>query len=381
MKKVLLLILIAIIPYLIQAQQFYKITGKVTDSKTNAPLIGANVLLKPTLLGAASDLDGSYIISVPTSMAKGEFTLEVSYLGYQKASVQITLTADLVQNFALKEDVLQMQTVVVTGMGVEIEKQKLGVTIGNVSAEAVANSKALDVISAIQGKVSNVEITSSSGEPGASTYIRVRGANSITGGTQPLIVVDGSPINNSEIGVGVGGVTQMNRASDINPKDIESIDVLKGAAAAALYGSRAQNGVILIKTKSGKPGKAKLSYEVSYTFDEITNVQPLQQIYGQGNNGVGSKTAVATWGALIPAGTPTFNHERDIFKTGNTLDNSFTLSGGNEWTTYYLSVGRVGVDGTIKGKSSYDRNSVRVKASQRINEEINVTGETFNLLM
>lgn len=374
MKKTLLFILFAILPYLIHAQQVFKITGKVTDSKTNAPLIGANVLLKPTLLGAASDLDGSYIIYVPTSMVKGEFTLEVSYLGYQKISVPITLTGDMVQNFALKEDVLQMQTVVVTGMGVEIEKQKLGVTIGNVSSDAVTNSKALDVISAIQGKVSNVEITSTSGEPGASTYIRVRGANSITGGTQPLIVVDGSPINNSEIGTGVGGVTQMNRASDINPKDIESIDVLKGAAAAALYGSRAQNGVILIKTKSGKPGRAKLSYEVAYTFDEVTKVQPLQKIYGQGNNGVSSKTAVATWGAAIPAGTPVYDHERDMFKTGHTLDNSFTLSGGNEWTTYYLSVGRVGVDGTIKGKSSYDRNSVRVKASQRINEEINVTG-------
>jgi TonB-linked SusC/RagA family outer membrane protein len=307
-------------------------------------------------------------------MAKGEFTLEVSYIGYQKTSINVTIAGDMVQNFALKEDVLQMQTVVVTGMGVEIEKQKLGVTIGNVSSDAVANSKALDVISSIQGKVSNVEITSSSGEPGASTYIRIRGANSITGGTQPLIVVDGSPINNAEIGTGVGGVTQMNRASDINPKDIESIDVLKGAAAAALYGSRAQNGVILIKTKSGKPGKAKLSYDVSYTFDDITKVQPLQQLYGQGNNGVSSKTAVATWGALIPAGTPTFNHERDMFKTGHTLDNNFTLSGGNEWTTYYLSAGRTGVDGTIKGKSSYERNSVRVKASQRINEEINVTG-------
>jgi TonB-linked SusC/RagA family outer membrane protein len=307
-------------------------------------------------------------------MAQTAMTLEVSYIGYQKASADISLTGDLVQNFSLKEDVLQMQTVVVTGMGVEIEKQKLGVTIGNVSADAVANSKALDVISAIQGKVANVEVSSTSGEPGASTYIRIRGAHSITGGTQPLIVVDGSPINNAELGTSVGGVTQMNRASDINPKDIESIDILKGAAAAALYGSRAQNGVVLIKTKSGKPGKAKLSYDVSYTFDDITNVQPLQQMYGQGSAGVSSKTAVATWGALIPSGTSTFNHERDMFQTGHTLDNNFTLSGGNEWTTYYLSAGRTGVDGTIIGKSSYERNSVRVKASQRINEQINVTG-------
>ncbi|RJQ62078.1 MAG: hypothetical protein C4517_07075, partial [Stygiobacter sp.] len=292
------------------------VKGTVIDANTKQPLIGATVILKPFSIGGMTDENGAYSITVPSNLIGKKATLETSYVGYLKVTIDLILSGNITQDIALKEDILQMQTVVVTGMGVEIEKQKLGVTIGNVSSEAVVNSKALDVISAIQGKVANVEITTSSGEPGASSYIRIRGSHSITGGTQPLIVVDGSPINNSEIGSSTGGYTQMNRAMDINPKDIESIDVLKGPAAAALYGARAQNGVILIKTKSGKPGKAKVTYDVSYTFDEITKVQPLQQIYGQGDKGITSKTAIGAWGPLLPEGTPTYNHEREMFQPG-----------------------------------------------------------------
>jgi TonB-linked SusC/RagA family outer membrane protein len=359
---------------LVSPSETGSIKGRITDAKTKQPLIAANVILKPFLLGASTDANGFYSFNIPSNLLGEKATLEVSFLGYQKASVDLILFGDITQDIALKEDILQMQTVVVTGMGVEMEKQKLGVTIGNVSSEAVENSKAIDVITAIQGKVANVEITNSSGEPGASSYIRIRGANSVTGGTQPLIVVDDSPINNSEIGTSTGGYTQMNRAMDINPKDIESIDILKGPAAAAIYGSRAQNGVILIRTKSGKPGKAKVIYDVSYTFDEVTNVQELQQIYGQGNNGVASKTAVGAWGPKVAEGSPTYNHEREMFQTGNTLDNNLSISGGNEWTTYYLSMGRTGTKSTLIGNSSYLRNSVNLKASQRITEDIKITG-------
>ncbi|MBU1113737.1 MAG: SusC/RagA family TonB-linked outer membrane protein [Bacteroidetes bacterium] len=360
--------------FTINAMYADTIRGRVTDAKTQEPLIGANVVIKPFLLGASTDVAGMYSIDIPSNLIGEKATLEVSYVGYIKVTLEITLDKDVVQNISLKEDILLMNTVVVTGMGVEMEKQKLGVTIGNVSAESIDNSKAIDAISALQGKVANVEITSSSGEPGASSYIRIRGSNSITGGTQPLIVVDGSPIDNSEIGTSTGGYTQSNRASDINPKDIESIDILKGPAAAAMYGSRAQNGVILIKTKSGKPGKPKVTYDVSYSFDEVTNVQPLQQIYGQGNKGVASPTAVGAWGPLLTEDIPTYNHEREMFQTGHTLNNNLSISGGNEWTTYFLSAGQTSTQSTLIGNSEYLRNSVRLKASQRINEDINVTG-------
>lgn len=378
MKKLLLLSLLflVILPSIFWAQGTFKIKGKVTDSKTGEPLIGASVILKPSNLGAASDIDGNYSFEIPNIIAKGQQAqLVASFVNYKKKSVQVTLDgSEITHNFSLEEDILNMQTIVVTGMGTQIEKQKLGVTIGSVSSETVVNSNENNIVAALAGKIPNVEVTTSSGEPGSSSYIRIRGAHSITGGTQPLIVVDGSPINNQEIGVSVGGITQENRASDINPKDIESIDILKGAAASALYGSRAQNGVVLITTKSGKPGRPKVSYDVSYTFDDITEVQPLQQIYGQGSAGVANKTSPLSWGAKLDPGIITYNHERDMFQTGHTFDNNFTLSGGNEWTTYYLSGGRTGIDGTIIGKSKYTRNSVRIKASQRISQDIKVTG-------
>ncbi|MBI5730740.1 MAG: TonB-dependent receptor plug domain-containing protein, partial [Ignavibacteriales bacterium] len=291
------LLFLIILPGFLLGQNTFKVKGKVTDAKTKEPLIGASVVLKVFNVGAASDFNGNFSFEVPTILAKGQTSdLVASFVNYKKQTVSVTVNgSDITNDFSLEEDILQMQTVVVTGIGTSVEKSKLGNTIGQVSAEQVANSKALDVISAIQGKVANVEITQTSGEAGASTYIRIRGAHSITGGTQPLMVVDGSPINNQEIGVSVGGVTQQNRASDINPKDIESISILKGASAAALYGSRALNGVVLITTKSGKAGKAKVSYDLSYSYDDITQVQPLQQLYGQGTGGVASKTASGTW--------------------------------------------------------------------------------------
>jgi len=369
------LLFLIILPGFLLGQSTFKVKGKVTDSKTGEPLIGASVVLKVFNVGAATDFNGNFSFEVPTILAKGQTSdLVASFVNYKKQTASVTVNgSDITYDFSLEEDILQMQTVVVTGTGTSVEKQKLGNTIGHVSAEQVANSKALDVISAIQGKVANVEITQTSGEPGASTYIRIRGAHSITGGTQPLMVVDGSPINNQEIGVSVGGVTQQNRASDINPKDIESISILKGASAAALYGSRALNGVVLITTKSGKPGKAKVSYDLSYSYDDITQVQPLQQLYGQGSNGVASKTAVATWGPLLGS-TPIFNHEKDMFQTGHNADNNITISGGNERTTYYFSAGRSNVVGTIIGNNRYQRNSIRLKASQLINDQIKVTG-------
>jgi len=371
------LLFLMVMPALILGQNTFKVKGKVTDSKTKEPLIGASVVLKIFNVGAATDFEGNFSFEVPTVLAKGQTSdLVASFVNYKKQTTSVTVNgSDITFNFNLEEDILQMQTVVVTGTGTMVERQKLGNTIGHVSAAQVDNSKALDVISAIQGKVANVEITQTSGEPGASTYLRIRGAHSITGGTQPLIVVDGSPINNQEIGAGaVGGVTQQNRATDINPKDIESISILKGASAAALYGSRALNGVVLITTKSGKAGKAKVSYDLSYTFDNITAVQPLQQYYGQGSAGVASKTSSATWGPAIAAGTPTFNHEKDMFQTGHTADNNVSISGGNERTTYYFSAGRTNIQGTIIGKSSYQRNALRLKASQLINDEIKITG-------
>jgi TonB-linked SusC/RagA family outer membrane protein len=370
-------------PALAFSQEAAVVSGQVTD-ELGEPLPGANILIPSLNIGAASDKKGMFRFLVPSSMVKGqEVNLTVRYIGYksQTAVIQLTPSANISQNFELKPDVLEMEEVVVTGMGIGVQKEKLGVTIGKVKTQEIVDSDEANFVSALHGKVANVEITSSSGEPGAATYIRIRGANTIRGGTQPLMVVDGTPINNQMIfggnsTGGHGGTTPSNRASDINPEDIESIAILKGAAASAIYGSRANNGVVLITTKSGKFGGPKMSYKVVYSFDKVTNLPELQTRYGQGVNGDAYTGNIPwSWGPKLDSSTPTFDHAGELFETGNVFENNLTLSGGSESTTYYLSLSRYNQDGTIKGKNSdYQRTAVRVKASQRIGENVNLIG-------
>ena len=372
-----------IAPALAFSQEAVVISGKVTD-ELGEPLPGANILIPSLRIGAASDKDGTYRFIVPSNLVRGQrVDLSVRYIGYRSEVAQVTLTpsANVVQDFKLRVDVLKMEEVVVTGMGVGVEKEKLGVTIGKVKTQEIAESDEGNLVSALHGKVANVEITSTSGEPGAATYIRIRGVNTIRGGTQPLMVVDGTPINNQMIfggnsTGGHGGTTPTNRASDINPEDIESIEILKGAAASAIYGSRANNGVVLITTKSGKFGRPQLSYKVAYTIDRVTNLPELQTTYGQGVDGVGYTGNVPwSWGAKLTSSTPAYNHAEELFETGHTLENNLTLSGGTEATTYYLSLSRYSQNGTMKSDNSdYNRTAVRVKASQRIGSKFNLMG-------
>lgn len=359
------------------------ISGKITD-ELGEPLPGANILIPSLKIGVASDKDGTFHFFVPATMISGqEVDLTVRYIGYKSQTVKITLTsaAKITQDFALASDVLKMEEIVVTGMGIGVEKEKLGVTIGKVKTQEIVESDEGNIVSAIHGKVANVEVTSSSGEPGAATYIRIRGAKTILGGTQPLMVVDGTPINNQMIfggnsTGGHGGTTATNRASDINPEDIESMEILKGAAASAIYGSRANNGVVLITTKSGEFGRPKLSYKTVFTLDKVTNLPELQNRYGQGVDGELLQGNIPwSWGGKMPAGTPTFSHADELFETGHIFENNLTLSGGTETTTYYLSLSRYNQDGTIKGDNSdYTRTAVRVKASQRIGAKFNLIG-------
>ncbi|NOX36496.1 MAG: SusC/RagA family TonB-linked outer membrane protein [Calditrichaeota bacterium] len=383
------------------AQEGAVIKGVVTDDAGN-PLPGANIYIEELQLGASADVDGYYMFEIPAELVNGqEVTLVANFLGYKISKQKITLTAgEFTYNFELVPDVLELQEIVVTGMGVGIPKEKLGVVIPKVQPREVVESGEQNIVAALHGKVANVEIIAASGEPGAEAYIRIRGANTIQGNNQPLIVVDGTPINNQSIAGAVGrhgGVTQTNRASDIDPDDIESIEILKGAAASAIYGTRAASGVILITTKSGKPGKPKFTYKVSYSWDEVYNTVPLQKKYGQGVFGRPSTRSPLSWGPRLDTlttdylrnagfvdekgnltyGTKVYDHEWEMFEVGHNFDNQFIVSGGNAWTTYYLSIGRTSIDGAIKGNSDYLRNSVHLKATQRLSEKLSVTGN-FN---
>ena len=380
-----LMMLITIVFFLIlttnsPAQTFSSIKGKVVEAGTENPLIGANVMIKGTSLGAATDGDGYYRI---TRVPPGSYSLVAQFMGFQKEEQKITVSAnqELTVDFALKVDVLQLGEVVVTGMSGEQIKEKLGVTISKVRPVDIIEADETNIVGALSGKAANVEITSFSGEPGATKLIQIRGRNTISGTTEPLFVVDGVPIDNATRGVGTGGsgsggTVQANRASDLNPEDIASVEILKGAAASAIYGSRAANGVILITTKSGAPGKTKIQYKTSYSWDKVNRSVPLQREYGQGNNGAYIKNYLRSWGAKLEPGTPTYDHSMEMFdQTGHLMDNNIIISGGNNLTTYYASIGLVNQDGPFVGNSdNYEKYAFRLKGSQVINEKLKVTG-------
>ena len=229
--------------------QVTRVTGNVTSSEDGEPVVGASILVKGTNVGTITDIDGNFTISnVPSSAT----TLVVSFVGMQTQEVPIRETVRVM----LRPDSELLDEVVVTAMGISKERKALGYAVQDVKSDELTRGASTSLSSALQGKVSGVEISTSSGMPGASSNITIRGVRSFTGDNTPLYVVDGMPVASSfDISTGAsvgGGPDYANRAVDIDPNDIESINILKGQAASALYGMRASNGVIIITTKSGK---------------------------------------------------------------------------------------------------------------------------------
>ncbi len=350
------------------------IKGKVIDAATNGGLVNTNVIIKDTRLGAATDIEGNYTIQ---NVPPGTYTLEASYTGYKTFTKEVTVMAgrEATVDFDLAEDVMRLDEVVVTGMGGTQIKKKLGVSISSVKPDEIQKSQEVNVVQALAGKSANVEIVQTSGDAGSSTNIRIRGGNSIDRNTQPLFVVDGVPIDNS-LNSGYpstgGGIENSNRGGDLNSEDIASIEILKGSAAAAIYGSRASNGVVLITTKTGKPGKTRISFKTTYGTTEMFQEYPLQRGYGQGSGGNASKTTTYSWG---PAITPdqAFNHSTDVSDGGYLNEQNLTLSGGNDLTTFFLSVGRYFEKSHWVAGSDYERRNVRLKGTQVVNDQLKLT--------
>ena len=227
---------------------------------------------------------------------------------------------------------LQLEQVIVTGAGTSQVRERIGSTINTVDSTAITRAvQPQNVLSALSATTPNVRVNTQSGEPGGSAFVLIRGATSVTGTNQPLIVVDNQPIDNSTISTngGDGSTVTQNRAADINPNDIESVQILKGAAASAIYGARAANGVILITTKHGANGPTRYTITSTQTFDNVIKTFPLQQQFGQGSGGkAGTCTtpdcsaSSLTWGPQLGSGTPTFDHGKEIYDTGLTSDNA-----------------------------------------------------------
>jgi TonB-linked SusC/RagA family outer membrane protein len=271
------------------------VSGKVTDSAGEA-VIGANVVVKEAVgVGTITDIDGMFQLSVPSNGS----TLVISYTGFETQEIAIGASNEV--NVTMSEGKL-LEEVVVTALGIKRDKKSLGYSVTDIGSDQMTQRAESDPLRALAGKVAGVNITGAGGAPGQSTKINIRGFSSLTGNTQPLFVVDGIPFDNSVNGGGGQSTQFSNRAFDIDPNNIESVSVLKGAAAAALYGSRATNGVILITTKAGKKTNKGLevTYQSSYTQEKVINLPNYQDVYTQGSDQNYNGGFIGNWGAPFP---------------------------------------------------------------------------------
>ena len=395
MLKLILSLCLLAMSYSLNAQ--FAVKGTVIDD-TGTPLIGVNILEKGTLNGTVTDADGAFSLRVANENA----TLVFSYTGYENQEVPLAGRSNL--NITLSPDVEVLEEVVVTALGFKEKRDNLSSTYSKIEAEKVVRDGEYKIIDGIAGKASGVRISSASGDPGAGANIQIRGQNTITGDNQPLIIVDGVPFNNDWLrGDGSesdAGVTQQSRLNDLNPDDIESFQIYKGASAGALYGTRAMNGAIVITTKRGKKGKVNVSFSSNLSVDQISVKHPLQSAYGQGADGKYNPTNLFSWGDKIANRTggadevrttgeffasETGNiiypiitkNSRDVFVDSNfdkvfqdglTWDNNLTISGGNDRGTFYLSAGQTNQDGIIR-ESYFDKTNLTLATVQNLTDK------------
>jgi TonB-linked SusC/RagA family outer membrane protein len=352
------------------------VTGKVTAAEDGSGLPGVNVLLKGTTNGTTTDVNGAYTLSVPATGG----VLTFSFIGLVTQEHEIGQRS--VIDVPMSQDMTQLTEVVVTALGVERKQAALGYATSTVDSKEVSQGRSFSPINALQGKVAGVVVNSASGQPGAATFVTIRGINSIGGNNNPLYVVDGVPINNSfnNFTSDDNNANRQqdfgNRANDINPDDIESVTVLKSASATALYGSRAANGVIVITTKKGRTGeKLKINLSSSATFSTPLRLPKVQQAYGQGWNGIDDLTQNGSWGPKFDGrerlwGNVVDNSQqmkpyvvqpdnvREFYDVGTGFMNTISVSGGSEKVSYYFSYGNTSENGIIPTDAdSYKRNT------------------------
>lgn len=386
-----------------------KVAGSVISADDGLPVIGASIVVKGTMVGTVTDYDGNFTLEVPSN---GK-VLIVSYVGMLTQEVPVSPNVRVV----LKSDTQNLDEVVVTAMGISKEKKALGYAVQDVKGEKLTQAANSNLAGALQGKVSGLDIKPSSGMPGASSQITIRGARSFSGDNTPLYVIDGMPVTSTpdvdtdlQNNGSVSGADFANRAVDIDPNDIESINILKGQAASALYGIRASNGVIVITTKSGKglaKGKPQISFSSNLSFDVIGRLPEFQKTYAQGASGKYSPTNSLSWGPKITdlPNDPTYggntsnaytkeygNHEgmyyqpqraaagldpwttpqaydnaKDFFDTGVTWSNSINVAQALDKSSYSVSLGNTHQDGIIPS-TGMDRYNVKVSAETKLHD-------------
>ncbi len=371
--------------------------------------IGTTVNVKGTNISTLTDKFGKYTINVPSSAS----ALIFSFVGMKTKEEKIEGRSII--NVSLTEYIVEFETIVVTALGLKGERDKFASSASSLKGNNIVQSGETGVLNGLSGKISGVLVTRNGGDPGAGSYIQIRGQNTINGNAQPLFIIDGMPVSNSTDNIGAArsnGIIQQSRINDINPEDIERVEVLKGASAAALWGSRAANGVIIITTKKGRntDGKLNVSFKSTFSIDQVNKMHPLQNRYGQGSNGLFSLGNRSNFGDLIADRTggadqfitnPTasgyqgfvtladgsiryaiapgtlanphggknsrdfFDHTKDAFQTGYFSDNTLNVSGGNEKSTFLISYGDLFQQGVVKSSSNYERKTLRITVTSQ----------------
>ena len=328
-----------------------KVSGRVVDA-SGVPIIGASVIVRGTTLGVSTDAEGRFSLEVPAPAASQ--TLEVSYLGYETASIPVDSRTTF--TVTLQESTSEIEQVVVTALGIKRQEKALSYNVQQVAASDITLVKDANFMNSLSGKVAGVTINASSSGVGGATKVVLRGNKSISQSSNALYVIDGIPMYN----FGGGGGTEFDSRgatesiADINPEDIESISVLTGAAAAALYGSEAANGAVMITTKKGEAGALKVTLTSNTEFLNPFVLPEFQNRYGTGLNGVRSGSNIYSWGERLAPSARYGYTPNDFFETGHVYTNAFTLSGGTDRNQTYFSAAAVNSDGIIPN-NEYDR--------------------------
>jgi TonB-dependent SusC/RagA subfamily outer membrane receptor len=379
--------LLAILFSLSTWAQSYTIKGKVTDTN-GQPIPGATIQVAGTSLGTTANVEGDFTLNVT-----GNVKLNVSSVGYGSVTREVSSSQSVV-NVSLREDQMNLDEVIVTGSTIRAERRQLGNAITTIKADNLEKTGTPNLVSALQGKVPGAQITQNSGDPAGGITVRLRGVKSIQGSSDPLYVIDGVIVNNetssvSQLALSLGGQAPntalgTNRLADINPNDIESLNVINGAAAAAQYGSRAANGVVIITTKRGKSGAPKINFTTSFSSSELRKgvfittlgkqfgfkdlrlhtigvITPAQMTANPGTTTVGIVRDGATSQlASNLVDVTRYNYFDQIFRTGMGNDNTLSISGGTDRTQYFVSASYMKNEGIVKGVD-FRRASLRAR--------------------
>lgn len=338
------------------------ISGLVTSKDDGLPIIGASIVEKGTANGTVTNFDGIYKLSVSPGA-----TLIFTYVGMAKQ--EIKLTGESTLNVVLNSSSIAIEEVVVTAMGVKAEKKKLNFAVQSLNSDALTDSRSANFVNSLQGKVAGVSVTNAGGSANAGSQIIIRSISSInpSQNNEPLFIVDGMPVS--------GG---SNKAADINPNDIENVTVLKGAAASALYGQEAANGVIMITTKSGSEGKVKVTASTSLQIDNAYRVPQIQQMYGPGSSGFYKEQTGGGWGPQIQNGEKTYDNVGNFLKTGIYQKYDLQASGGSSNFTGSASASYSKNDGIVPN-DYLNKMGVLLKGSYIVTKNLTIN-MNFNVI-